>query len=123
MNQYNGTGNQRAENGGNIPPNMNSAAAGFGGFAGPVLGVPAYNHVPPRQPSPEPPSAAQTGYILLDVPARRARYGRRGRQHPQTYKYNNPYRRCTNYNCDTDDTPMWRRGPLGPKVLFSFQLS
>ncbi|XP_028758057.1 GATA transcription factor 18-like [Neltuma alba] len=24
---------------------------------------------------------------------------------------------CTNYNCRTRNTPMWRRGPLGPKTL------
>ncbi|KAK4271171.1 hypothetical protein QN277_019903 [Acacia crassicarpa] len=24
---------------------------------------------------------------------------------------------CTNYKCRTRNTPMWRRGPLGPKTL------
>lgn len=27
---------------------------------------------------------------------------------------------CTNYNCRTTNTPMWRKGPLGPKVKFPF---
>ncbi|PKI56129.1 hypothetical protein CRG98_023483 [Punica granatum] len=29
----------------------------------------------------------------------------------------NPIKRCSNYNCNTTDTPMWRRGPFGPKTL------
>ncbi|KAL5835538.1 hypothetical protein ACOSQ3_015093 [Xanthoceras sorbifolium] len=28
-----------------------------------------------------------------------------------------PYKRCPNYNCNTNVTPMWRKGPLGPKTL------
>lgn len=27
-----------------------------------------------------------------------------------------PVRRCWNVKCNTTDTPMWRRGPFGPKV-------
>ncbi|KAG6783441.1 hypothetical protein POTOM_012889 [Populus tomentosa] len=26
-------------------------------------------------------------------------------------------KRCSNRSCNTDDTPMWRTGPLGPKTL------
>lgn len=29
-----------------------------------------------------------------------------------------PNKRCTNYNCGVRFSPMWRRGPLGPKVLY-----
>lgn len=30
--------------------------------------------------------------------------------------HDEPEKRCTNYNCNTNFTPMWRKGPLGPKV-------
>ena len=30
---------------------------------------------------------------------------------------NDDWRICTNYSCRTRTTPMWRRGPLGPKVM------
>ncbi|KAJ8770837.1 hypothetical protein K2173_021752 [Erythroxylum novogranatense] len=31
--------------------------------------------------------------------------------------YNDPNKRCTNCFCGARDTPMWRRGPQGPKTL------
>lgn len=39
--------------------------------------------------------------------SRRQRYG----------SFVEPNKRCTNNNCNTTDTPMWRKGPLGPKVI------
>ncbi|XP_021595107.1 uncharacterized protein LOC110601984 [Manihot esculenta] len=38
--------------------------------------------------------------------SRRQRYG----------SFVEPNKRCTNNNCNTTDTPMWRKGPLGPKI-------
>ncbi|KAJ4845780.1 hypothetical protein Tsubulata_047968 [Turnera subulata] len=44
---------------------------------------------------------------------------RRGsrRQHDGVIIHNDPNKRCTNFYCNTNDTPMWRKGPLGPKTL------
>ncbi|KAJ4837438.1 hypothetical protein Tsubulata_041465 [Turnera subulata] len=41
------------------------------------------------------------------------RRGKRQRGGP----YYDPNKRCTRCNCNTNDTPMWRNGPLGPKTL------
>ena len=41
---------------------------------------------------------------------------RRGPRRSRQICYFDPYRRCTNLNCNTRNTPMWRSGPLGPKV-------
>lgn len=77
--------------------------------------------------------ASMKGYTLINVPASRnqqlgttasssaaasAPRGAAGIPRPHGY----PYKRCTNYNCNTNDTPMWRRGPLGPKVSYRFSL-
>ncbi|KAJ8759735.1 hypothetical protein K2173_009836 [Erythroxylum novogranatense] len=35
----------------------------------------------------------------------------------EEYLYNDPNRRCTLCNCTTFQTPMWRRGPHGPRTL------
>ncbi|KAL9386247.1 hypothetical protein Peur_019371 [Populus x canadensis] len=42
---------------------------------------------------------------------------RRGPRRSRQICYFDPYRRCTNLNCNTRNTPMWRSGPLGPKSL------
>ncbi|KAJ0020658.1 hypothetical protein Pint_31285 [Pistacia integerrima] len=91
------------------------------------------NPIPNSNPNPNsnfvlpPPPPTMNNYTLLDVPARRAmaknlgsssssrRHGSRQQQHVENY--NDQCKRCTNYNCNTNDTPMWRRGPLGPKTL------
>lgn len=44
----------------------------------------------------------------------RRRYRRRGQVHQI-----DPLRFCTNFHCRTRKTPMWRTGPLGPKVNVS----
>ncbi|XP_065848237.1 uncharacterized protein [Euphorbia lathyris] len=31
--------------------------------------------------------------------------------------YFDPNKRCTNIHCNANNTPMWRKGPLGPKTL------
>ncbi|CAA7013238.1 unnamed protein product [Microthlaspi erraticum] len=79
--------------------------------------------------TPAPAAPAVNEYVLIDVPARRAyrnstlaaenaldanasqkcRQGCRGCCCSQ--------RKCTNINCNAVSTPMWRRGPLGPKSL------
>ncbi|XP_044504497.1 GATA transcription factor 29-like [Mangifera indica] len=74
-----------------------------------------------------PPPPTMNNYTLLDIPTRRATMNelerssssrRYGLQHQQYVgNYNNPFKRCTNYNCNTNDTPMWRKGPLGHKTL------
>ncbi|KAE8731633.1 hypothetical protein F3Y22_tig00002793pilonHSYRG00151 [Hibiscus syriacus] len=59
------------------------------------------------------------GYTLLDVPPRRVATNLYDHEpasgHFRVGKYNDPNKRCTNYNRKTNDTPMWRKGPLGPK--------
>ncbi|XP_038902274.1 putative GATA transcription factor 22 [Benincasa hispida] len=42
---------------------------------------------------------------------------RRGSRRRRVSANNDAERRCTNYNCNTNFTPMWRKGPLGPKSL------
>ncbi|KAL4336142.1 hypothetical protein GQ457_07G043560 [Hibiscus cannabinus] len=92
-------------------PFYGDPSLGFGSYG--TTNPSSYNFAPPRPlpPSPQPPPV--TGYMLLDVPARRAAANASGR----IGNYNDPNRRCTNYNCKTNDTPMWRKGPLGPKTL------
>ena len=41
---------------------------------------------------------------------------RKGSRRRRVSATNDVERRCTNYNCNTNFTPMWRKGPLGPKV-------
>ncbi|KAL5800299.1 hypothetical protein ACOSQ4_033183 [Xanthoceras sorbifolium] len=84
---------------------------------------------PPNHPilPPSPTRPAMHAYTLIDVPSRRA-----GREvgngssisgvsglgkRPRQQIFIDPNRRCTNYNCNTNDTPMWRRGPLGHNTL------
>ncbi|KAJ4724136.1 GATA transcription factor [Melia azedarach] len=73
-----------------------------------------------------PPGAVMNDYTLLDIPSRRAdrelgigSSSRRkvGMRRQRGGGFIDPFKRCTNYNCNTNDTPMWRRGPLGPKTL------
>lgn len=103
----------------------------FNNFSGPSVEFPPYdttnsynNHVPPPPPPPLhelPPNS----YTLIDVPPRRAAQLQQreietasglARGERSYGLYNDPNKRCTNYNCNTNDTPMWRKGPLGPKV-------
>uniref|UniRef100_A0A9I9D802 GATA-type domain-containing protein n=1 Tax=Cucumis melo TaxID=3656 RepID=A0A9I9D802_CUCME len=42
---------------------------------------------------------------------------RKGSRRRRASATNDVERRCTNYNCNTNFTPMWRKGPLGPKSL------
>ncbi|GAV63056.1 GATA domain-containing protein [Cephalotus follicularis] len=37
------------------------------------------------------------------------------RHHPRGHRDGS--KRCTNDKCNTSHTPMWRRGPFGPKTL------
>ncbi|KAH0943292.1 hypothetical protein HID58_002929 [Brassica napus] len=90
----------------------------------------------PMQPSPAPVPETPTGsdYVLIDVPAKRAQrnslafknavdahetLGRRwGCSGACTAGRINEMRKCTNMNCKAINTPMWRKGPLGPKAKF-----
>lgn len=116
--------------------NMNNAN-GFNQFSSP-LGFPSYNnnscgnfalthHHRPQAPSPLP----ESNYTVFDIPPWRAVtnqpqrelgsssasvLGKRVQRRQRGGIYNDPNKRCTNYNCNTNDTPMWRKGPLGPKV-------
>lgn len=69
--------------------------------------------------------ASMKSYTLINVPASRnqqmgtpssstAASPRRTAGIPRPHRY--PYKRCSNYNCNTNDTPMCRRGHLGPKI-------
>ncbi|KAH7543616.1 hypothetical protein FEM48_Zijuj02G0202700 [Ziziphus jujuba var. spinosa] len=70
-----------------------------------------------------PPPKMNVDYILLNPSARRShrRPGgsmrRRSMRHQRHQVVEDPNKRCTNYNCATRTTPMWRKGPLGPKTL------
>ncbi|XP_024015678.1 GATA transcription factor 29 [Eutrema salsugineum] len=91
----------------------------------------------PQSPSsssvPAPASSTGSDYVLIDVPARRARRNnslvienaldanadvkrRRGCGGGCGGRIDGT-RKCTNMNCNAVTTPMWRRGPLGPKTL------
>ncbi|OMP03460.1 hypothetical protein COLO4_10405 [Corchorus olitorius] len=133
-------GQQSFMNGGSQnawPPSGPMAINAFNQFSGPYMGMgfpsyptnpfpfnnfaPTAHHLPP----PPAPGPANT-YVLLDVPASRradgdvgssSGSGRRGGRRQRGVNYNDPNKRCTNYNCGTNNTPMWRKGPLGPKTL------
>ncbi|XP_022753673.1 GATA transcription factor 29-like [Durio zibethinus] len=112
--------------------NMNYANA-FNQFSGPSLGFPSYNFAPTHHHHQllAPSFVSSSTYTLLDVPSRRranqhqrelgsssgSGSGKPGELRQHGGKYNDPNKRCTNYNCNTNDTPMWRKGPLGPKTL------
>ncbi|TKY71356.1 GATA transcription factor [Spatholobus suberectus] len=52
------------------------------------------------------------------APVRISQRGRRSRRHGKEVKQStDPDRFCTNFYCKTRRTPMWRKGPLGPKTL------
>ncbi|XP_037496454.1 glycine-rich cell wall structural protein 1.0 [Jatropha curcas] len=85
-----------------------------------ATGIPAYQNInggltlPPFQPH------SLTSYTLLDCSPFKARQTGKSSsvaRRPRNGNNINPHRRCTNYNCNTNDTPMWRKGPLGPKSL------
>ncbi|KAE8657836.1 KH domain-containing protein / zinc finger family protein isoform 1 [Hibiscus syriacus] len=116
--------------------NMNYANA-FNPFSDPSMGLPSYGTIDsssynfaPTRPLPPPNEVPPNTYTLIDVPPRRAAANQHhleignssasgsGGQVPWRFgTYNDPFKRCTNYNCNTNDTPMWRKGPLGPKTL------
>ncbi|KAK8513450.1 hypothetical protein V6N13_002194 [Hibiscus sabdariffa] len=91
-------------------PFLGGPSLGFGSYG--TTNPSSYNFAPPRPLPPPPQPPPVTGYTLLEVPARRVAANASGR----VGNYNDPNRRCTNYNCKTNDTPMWRKGPLGPKL-------
>lgn len=75
--------------------------------------------------------ASMKSYTLINVPASRnqqmgtpnsstAASPRRTAGIPRPHRY--PYKRCSNYNCNTNDTPMCRRGHLGPKICKLFHI-
>lgn len=79
--------------------------------------------------TPPPPPMNAVDYIILNPSARRSQRRAGGSRRRSTTRRQrrsvvvDPNKRCTNYNCATSTTPMWRRGPLGPKVgSFLFQL-
>ncbi|CAJ1963672.1 unnamed protein product [Sphenostylis stenocarpa] len=47
----------------------------------------------------------------------RRRYRRRHHHGGEAKQSSDPARFCTNFICRTRKTPMWRKGPLGPKTL------
>ncbi|KAG4945327.1 hypothetical protein JHK82_041385 [Glycine max] len=53
------------------------------------------------------------------TPARISQYLRRRRHHrgAESKQSTDPDKLCTNFYCKTRKTPMWRKGPLGPKTL------
>ncbi|XP_056844831.1 GATA transcription factor 29-like [Raphanus sativus] len=89
----------------------------------------------PTQPSPAPATETPMGseHVLIDVPAKRAQ--RNSLAFKDAVDANatlvrrwgcsgaclagriNEMRKCTNKNCNAINTPMWRKGPLGPKSL------
>ncbi|XP_018490247.2 GATA transcription factor 29-like [Raphanus sativus] len=86
--------------------------------------------IQPSAPVPVPATPTRSDYVLIDVPARRA--VRNSLATGNALDANKKQRRgcggccggrigwlrkCTNMNCNAVDTPMWRRGPLGPKTL------
>lgn len=84
----------------------------------------------PPSPAPEP---ATPEYVQIDVPAKRAQRNNslaienvldaNGKQKRRRGCAGccgvgiDGVRKCTNINCNAVCTPMWRRGPLGPKVI------
>ncbi|KAF3452607.1 hypothetical protein FNV43_RR03040 [Rhamnella rubrinervis] len=69
------------------------------------------------------PPQMNVDYIILNPSARRSQRRAGGSRRRSTTRRQrrsgvvDPNKRCTNYNCATGTTPMWRRGPLGPKSL------
>ncbi|KHN33452.1 GATA transcription factor 29 [Glycine soja] len=53
------------------------------------------------------------------TPARISQYLRRRRHYrgAESKQSTDPDKLCTNFYCKTRKTPMWRKGPLGPKTL------
>ncbi|CAH8261230.1 unnamed protein product [Arabidopsis lyrata] len=94
--------------------------------------MPSPAPAPAPAPAPETPPASDE-YVLIDVPARRVRRNN-SQTMANTWNENATAKRlrgcggscggriegmkkCTNMNCNALNTPMWRRGPLGPKSL------
>ncbi|CAH2053193.1 unnamed protein product [Thlaspi arvense] len=118
----------------NVNVNIRYYSLIFNRFAG--IGE-TLNFAPyPTRPYPAPAPAipvAGSDYVLIDVPARRAHRNNSLAMENALDANANPKqrrgcggccggrinvtRRCTNLNCNAIATPMWRRGPLGPKTL------
>ncbi|KAJ9153390.1 hypothetical protein P3X46_026834 [Hevea brasiliensis] len=89
---------------------------------GSIMGISDYPNFNPR-----PSLSLMNGYIVLDSPSRKVNgdgdesgNSSRRKEVPRRQRYGSsvdPSKRCTNYNCNTNNTPMWRKGPLGPKTL------
>lgn len=100
-----------------LNPNGTWEAAGSVGRGPLYTNSHIYKSIPPMAPQ-------MNDYILLK-PSRRAVAGsfssskNSSRSQECVPNYNDPNKRCTNYNCGTNNTPMWRKGPLGPKVCSS----
>ncbi|CAN8270306.1 unnamed protein product [Cochlearia groenlandica] len=77
---------------------------------GETLNFAPYPMPPPPSPSPDPSTPAVRDYVLIDANANAKR--RRG---CNGCCGGNATKKCT--NCNAVNTPMWRRGPLGPKSL------
>ncbi|XP_038685132.1 GATA transcription factor 5-like [Tripterygium wilfordii] len=60
------------------------------------------------------PAPTMKEYTLLNISNRRSTTGRK-----KSYNnnFNDPNKQCSNYNCRTSCTPMWRKGPLGLNTL------
>jgi hypothetical protein len=58
------------------------------------------------------------GRTLLNTVARDGDHGEVGSSSGSRRTFIDHNKRCSNRSCNTDDTPMWRKGPLGPKVTF-----
>ncbi|KAL1197371.1 GATA transcription factor 29 [Cardamine amara subsp. amara] len=88
---------------------------------------------PPPSPTPAPVTPVVSDSVRIDVPARRARRNsslaranaRNADANASESSSSGSYsggrtrgpRKCTNMYCNALNTPMWRRGPLGPKSL------
>ncbi|KAL0857171.1 hypothetical protein Bca101_062325 [Brassica carinata] len=106
----------------------------FNHFAGvgETLNFAPFPMQPSLAPAPETPSGSE--HVLIDVPAKRAQ--RNSLAFKNAVEANatlmrrwgcssaclagriNEIRKCTNKNCNAINTPMWRKGPLGPKAKF-----
>lgn len=89
----------------------------------------------PQSPAPAPATPTGNDYVLIDVPARRAHRNKslamanaldananadanvKRRSGCGGFCGGGGMIKCTNMNCNAITTPMWRRGPLGPKVI------
>ncbi|KAK2649711.1 hypothetical protein Ddye_017200 [Dipteronia dyeriana] len=120
--------------GSNVQPNVQGFAGQFSGSSSEVPLHTTLNHPhtnftilnPNHQILPPPPLPTMNEYTVIEIPMSRVNrhqlgggsssLGDGGSGNPQlTFK--DPYKRCTNYNCKTNDTPLWRKGPLGLKTL------